>query len=270
MDSDNMTFRTRMREWGLAHCPRLYNFYSECVRKSLPDRAMVCDGPGFKIRIDSPQQSVIGRSIYRTGVWEPEMTAMARAKIQPGWHILDIGAHIGYYTLLFGSQCGPEGRVAAFEPEKGAYLHLDENIGLNGMQNIRPFRIALSNHRGHAVMKPENRGLMLQDQEADSDSTAEMIPFDEFWPQLGWSRLDLVKIDVEGAEIDILRGMEKVLEKYHPHLFVEIHPLHLKKVFHSSASEVLRLLTERHHYHLIPVDSDSLEIHDDNVTVWGA
>lgn len=265
----NLTARARLREWGLKHCPGLYNFYSECVRMTLPNRSMVRDGPGFKIRIEPPRQAVIGRSIYRTGVWEPEMTAMAREKIQPGWHILDIGAHVGYYTLLFATRCGPEGRVAAFEPEAVPFGSLNENIGLNGLENVRTFRLALSNHRGHAVMKPENHGQMLQDEEGDADSTVEMIPFDEFWPTLGWSRLDLVKIDVEGAEIDILAGMESVLEKYHPHLFVEIHPLHLKKVFHSSAGEVLRLLTEKHHYRLVPVDSDSLEIGDENVTVWG-
>lgn len=264
-----MKFRTRLRQWGLAHYPSLYNFYSECVRMTLPNRSMICDGPGFKIRIDPPRQSVIGRSIYRTGVWEPEMTAMAKEKIRPGWHILDIGAHIGYYTLLFGSQCGAEGRVAAFEPLRGAFTHLNENIALNNMENIRSFRLALSDHRGHAVMKEENRGMMLQDEESDASSTVDMIPFDEFWPSLGWDKLDLVKIDVEGAEKSILLGMEKVLERYHPHLFVEIHPLHLKRVFHSSADEVLHLLRDKHHYTLIPVDSDSLDIRDDNVTVWG-
>ena len=264
-----MKIRTRLRQWGLKHCAGLYDFYSECVRRTLPDKAMVCDGPGFKINIASPRENVIDRAIYRTGIWEPEMTSMAIGKIQPGWHILDVGAHIGYYSLLFGTQCGPEGRVAAFEPEADAYASLLENIELNERKNIRTFRLALSDHRGHAVMKTGNRGQMLSDEEGDSEETVEMIPFDEFWPSLDWSRLDLVKIDVEGAEKDILTGMGKVLERYHPHLFVEIHPLHLKKVFHSSADEVLRLLQDKYHYKLLPVDADSLEIRDDNVTVWG-
>lgn len=263
-----MKIRTRLRQWGLKHCPSLYTFYSECVRRNLPNRRMICDGPGFKIRIDAPRESVIGRSIYRTGIWEPEMTAMAQKKIQPGWHILDIGAHIGYYTLLFGAHCAPEGAVAAFEPSTEAFNSLNDNIELNQMKHISTFRLALSNHRGYAVMKSENRGLMLQDEEGTPEETTEMIPFDDFWPTLNWSRLDLVKIDVEGAEMDILVGMENVLQRFHPHLFVEIHPLYLKKIFHSSADNVLRLLTEKHHYHLVPVDSTSLEIHEDNVTVW--
>lgn len=264
-----MKFRTILRQWGLNHCPALYDFYSECVRRRLPDQAMVCDGPGFKINITSPRENVIDRAIYRTGVWEPEMTSMAIEKIQPGWHILDVGAHIGYYTLLFGKQCGPQGRVAAFEPEMDAFKALNANIELNGMENIRTFRLALSDHRGHVVMKPENRGLMLADKEGDAETTAEMIPSDEFWPTLDWPKVDLVKIDVEGAELGVLTGMENMLRKYHPHLFVEIHPLHLKKCFHSSADEVLCFLKEKHHYKLVPVDSDSLQIHDDNVTIWG-
>lgn len=263
-----MKIRTRLRQWGLEHCSGLYNFYSECVRMSLPDRSMICNGPGFKIRIDPPRRSVIGRSIYRTGIWEPEMTAMAKEKIKPGWSILDIGAHIGYYTLLFSTRCGPEGQVAAFEPIATDYARLNENIELNALKNIRTFRLALSDHRGHAVMKPENRGQMSQDEEGAPEVTVDMMPLDEFWSKLDWPKLDLVKIDVEGAEKGILLGMEKVLERYHPHLFVEIHPLHLKKVFHSSAAEVLRILQEKHHYKLVPVDSGSLDIRDENVTVW--
>lgn len=264
-----MKIKTCLRQWGLKHCPALYNFYSECVRRSLPGHAMVCDGPCFQINIPSPRESVIGRSIYRTGVWEPEMTAMAIEKIQPGWHILDVGAHIGYYTLLFGTQSGPQGMVAAFEPAMDAFKALNTNIDLNGMKNIRTFRLALSDHRGHVVMKPENRGQMSTDEDGDAETTAEMIPFDEFWPTLQWPKVDLVKIDVEGAELGVLSGMEDLLQKYHPHLFVEIHPLHLKKCFHSSAEEVLRFLEGKHHYKLVPVDSDSLQIQDDNVTVWG-
>lgn len=264
-----MNFRACLRKWGLKHCLPLYNFYSECVRRTLPDRAMICEGPGFKIHIKSPREDVIDRALYRTGIWEPEMTAMAIEKIQPGWHILDVGAHIGYYSLLFGKQCGPQGMVASFEPTLRVFNALNANIELNGIKNIRTFHLALSDRRGHVVMKQENRGMMLTDEEGDAESTTEMIPFDEFWPTLDWPKVDLVKIDVEGAELGVLTGMENMLQKYHPHLFVEIHPLHLKKCFHSSADEVLRFLTEKHHYKLVPVDSDSLQINDDNVTVWG-
>ena len=97
-----------------------------------------------------------------------------------------------------------------------------------------------------------------------------MISFDEFWPhpqlaQGGSGENRCGRCGIGGG----LADMENMLKKFHPHLFVEIHPLHLKKCFHSSADEVLRFLTEKHNYKLMPVDADSLRIQDDNVTVWG-
>ena len=97
-----------------------------------------------------------------------------------------------------------------------------------------------------------------------------MLPFDDFWPELGWKRLDLVKIDVEGTELSVLKGMKKVLEEYHPHLLLEIHPRQLKEVFKSSAEEVIRFVTEELQYRLTPVDTLKLEIpKTGNLTVWG-
>ena len=243
-----------------------------CHKELMPWKSVVCDGPGFKIRIRSPRTSSLGRTIYLWGMWEPEMTHIAQEKIQEGWRILDIGADIGYYSLLYASKCGPQGSVAAFEPDPEPWPILNDNIARHGLPNIRAYAMALSDHRGHGMMKLGGRGQMYPDQEKDGNNTntVEMIPLDEYWPQLAWNQLDLVKIDVEGAEMSILKGMKKVLEEYHPHILLEIHPRQLKEIFHSSADEVMSFLTEKYPYRLMPVDADTLEIpKNGNLTVWG-
>jgi len=96
-----------------------------------------------------------------------------------------------------------------------------------------------------------------------------MTTLDIVFPKFNWEKLDLVKMDVEGAEISILKGMDKTIKKYHPHLLIEIHPRQLKEVFNSSAEEVIDILTNKYSYKLTPVDSKTLDIPENgNITVW--
>ena len=237
----------------------------------LPRKPIMCDGPGFKICARPPYTSRIARALYLTGIWEKEMTAMAQDNIQAGWNILDVGADIGYYTMLFALKCGPQGAVASFEPDPEPWPILLDNINMAKSSNITPYNIALSDHSGHGMMRKGGRGQMFPDREGEGNdtSTVELIPFDELWPKLKWKHLDLVKIDTEGAEMSILKGMEKTIKEYHPHLLIEVHPKQLKEVFNSSAEEVMNLITKTYQYKLTPVDRETLDIPSKgNITVW--
>ena len=241
------------------------------IKPFLPKKSVICNGPGFKIRVRPPRISIIGRSIYLKGFWEREMTDVVKDKVKKGWHILDVGADIGYYSLLFSSKCGPSGAVAAFEPDPEPWPYLNENIKMFKYSNIYPFNFALSNHSGVGMMKSGGKGQLFPDKEGTEEKTftVKMFPLDDFWKELSWKKLDLVKIDVEGAELSVLMGMEKVIKKYHPHLLIEIHPRQLKEVFNSSAEEVIDFLTKKYSYKLSPVDTDKVEIpKDGNITVW--
>lgn len=256
-------------QWGWKHFPSLRKYMAH--RRLLPWKSVICDGPGFRLRIRPPRTSVIGSSVYLSGIWEPEMTAAVQQNVQNGWHVLDVGADIGYYSLLFASRCGPQGAVAAFEPDPEPWPILLENIAMFDYPIIRPFPLALSDHRGHGMMKRAGRGQMFPDREKEGTdtSTVEMLPLGDVWPRLAWDRLDLVKIDVEGAEMSVLRGMEKILEEYRPQLVIEIHPYQLREVFHSSAEEVISFLTEKYPYRLTPIAAETLDIpQKGNLTVW--
>ena len=124
----------------------------------LPKEAVICDGLGYRIKVRPPRTSVIGRSIYLHGILEKEVTNIAQEKIKKGWNILDIGADVGYYSLLFASKCGPKGKVAAFEPDPEAIPYLNDNISMFEYSNIDMYDFALFNHVGHGMMKQGGRG----------------------------------------------------------------------------------------------------------------
>ena len=239
--------------------------------KLLPHKSIICNGPGFKIRVRPPINSIIGKSIYLSGFWEKDMTSVVLQKVKEDWNILDVGADIGYYSLLFSLKCGPNGKVASFEPDKEPWPILKYNIDMSTFSNIYPYNIALSDHSGYGMMKKNGKGQLYPDKKGKekNTSTVKMIPLDEFWPKLSWDHLDLVKIDVEGAELSVLLGMENILKKYHPNLLIEIHTNQLREIFNTSAEEVIKLLTEKYQYKLTPVDKPTLEIpKEGNFTVW--
>ena len=268
-----------MRNREYVHCPRFKQMLLRMpiIKKIAlhfnlaPCKPLICKGPGFDICVRPPKNSHVGRDLYFYGIWEKEMTSIVKSKVQNGWNILDIGADVGYYSLLFASKCGEQGAVAAFDPDPEPWPILNYNIKMFPLSNISAFHLALSDHDGHGMMKVGGRGQLFPDQEGKEDdtSTVEMTTLDKFWPKLNWDHLDLVKIDTEGAEMSILLGMENIIKKYHPHLLIEVHPLKLKKIFNSSAEKLFEYITEEFPYKLTPVDSKTLDIPSKgNITVW--
>lgn len=141
--------------------------------------------------------------------------------IEKGSVFVDVGSNIGFYALLL---CDKADLVLAFEPCRKTFLTLTDNILLNGISNILPYRLALSDvngkgllnitdHSGHnSLRKVEDRVLRKEE--------IFLRRFDDL--NLSLKRVDLVKIDVEGAELDVLKGMTNAIRKYCPKLIVEI------------------------------------------------
>ena len=80
--------------------------------------------------------SMVGEAIRRSGCWEPTETALMQTLVAPGDIAADIGAHVGYFTVLLSKCVGPTGRVVAFEPETGNFEFLKANCILNGCTNV--------------------------------------------------------------------------------------------------------------------------------------
>jgi FkbM family methyltransferase len=146
------------------------------------------------------------------GYWEMWVTeAMARV-IKPGMVVADIGANLGYYTLLMGELVGSTGWVHAFEPNPPIAEHLRRNVGMNSAhRRTTVHQIALADRNGEAEMfvpvgQPKNATIMTG---ARADTIA--VPLRRLDSFENLDRLDAIKIDVEGAEEAVWRGMEGIL-----------------------------------------------------------
>jgi len=163
--------------------------------------------------------------------------------LSEGMNIIDIGAYIGTYTVLAAEKVGNTGKVIAIEPEPKNYKQLIENINLNGFKNVIPKNIALTDHEGleKLYLSFSSGGYSLVFQE-DKNSYIE-VPvktLDRLLGELNLKKVDIIKIDAEGAEIPILKGAEETLEA-NPNVKIFVASYH----YPSEVKEVCKFLNER-------------------------
>lgn len=164
------------------------------------------------------------------GVFEKHETALFRSVLKPGTVVLDVGANIGYYTLIASHHIGPSGKVFTFEPEPNNYTLLQKNIKKNKVKNVLAFQLGLSDKKysGALYLSDDNQGNhSLSQKSAGGDTAIEisLITADEVLTDAGISKVDVVKMDIEGAEPMALKGMEAVLFRSSPCvLFCEFYP----------------------------------------------
>jgi FkbM family methyltransferase len=171
---------------------------------------------------------------YLTGDAEPEVQSALAELIEPGQTVYDVGANIGFFTILCSRLVGPQGKVYAFEPIPENVVTLRHNIALNKLTNVVVIEQALSASTGTAEMfvspwsafhslnvdgasKRENHG------PDGGQIMVETVTLDEFVQGDGVSAPDLIKLDVEGAELLVVEGMRETLRTVQPLLLVEVH-----------------------------------------------
>ncbi|MFN8484082.1 MAG: FkbM family methyltransferase [Anaerolineae bacterium] len=162
------------------------------------------------------------------GDYELPVTRAITEIVEPGWLVADIGAQIGYMTLLMASRVGPAGCVLAFEPMPANFAVLEENIRLNGYTTVRAERLAVADWSGTTLLRRlDDRALsatasiVAADGGADGIAVA-TVSLDEYLASQP-DALRFAKIDVEGAEDLVLAGMAGILARSRPILLVEIH-----------------------------------------------
>jgi FkbM family methyltransferase len=147
------------------------------------------------------------------GTYERDTVAVCRHLIRPGAVVVDIGAHVGYFTLLFSSLVGPRGRVLAFEPDPQNVEILRRNVARRGAGNVEVVGQAVSDFDGRAKLyrTPLSMGHSLHSVKQNLDQViVDVGTLDGVLERRGIETLRFVKIDVEGAEPDVLRGMRRL------------------------------------------------------------
>ena len=160
--------------------------------------------------------------------WNPEEYEAFRKVVRPGSTVLDVGANVGAYTLLFAQWAGPAGRVIAFEPAPASVAGLRRQLKLNGLENrVEVVQAAVAGTVGAASFDCDGasgaNALATSPGDARSVITVSTTTIDAFCGERG-IRPDVIKIDVEGAELDVLRGARRTLDAPSIDVFVEFHP----------------------------------------------
>ncbi len=168
------------------------------------------------------------RNAYLVNEHEPEIVGFFSGLCQPGMRVLDIGAHIGYFTLLSSVKVGAEGRVLTFEPNPVNYRKITTMVGLNSLKNVTVLPNAASDCECTVSFAVESTGQMghitESQQGGEQTVTVQAVRVDDAVQRSGLDRVDLIKLDVEGAEPKALAGMEGILRRWGPTVVCEWHP----------------------------------------------
>lgn len=174
--------------------------------------------------------------LFLFNTFEPTTEKIFKKFIKKGDVAIDIGANIGYLSLLMAECVGEKGSVYSLEPVSDNFQSLNRNIHLNKFKNIKTFKLAFSdsnsiikifksldNNQGSHSMIFDSKRLNPEYEEVES------LTLDSFVKMQKLMSINFIKIDVEGAEFEVIKGMDETISKYRPIIFMEINAPILQK-----------------------------------------
>jgi FkbM family methyltransferase len=166
------------------------------------------------------------------GYWEYWLTLHFARIVEPGDTVIDIGANLGYYTILAADLAGPTGTVVAVEPNPQVFSYLLKSIAVNGYGGcVKPVNYALAGESDVRSLpffvpagEPKNGRFLI-----DGETTAQLAHFGQVFDvnvgslaEFDFEKVDLIKIDVEGAELKVLKSLRPIIEKFSPKIVCEV------------------------------------------------
>lgn len=251
------------RGWGLQRIPLLSRVYDALASKVIPQGVTVAkvDGQEMYVKADN---SHIAKSLIIMGAWEPEETEVFLSLLQPHMTFLDVGAHVGYYTLLAAKRVA---QVYAFEPDPESLALLLRSVQANGHTNVGCFQKAVADKVGRARFHIDSEawGNSLSPKNVNHPVRlldVETVSLDHLYASgaLG-EHIHLVKIDVQGAEEAVLRGAATILATCRPIVLMEVEPKRLRNMG-TDPYRLLERLGRDHSYDIRAIEGaqpDSVE-----------
>ncbi len=207
--------------------------------------------PGFdgalELFVHDDRDQHVSKRIVEEGIWEPYETQLVLQILQAGDCMVDVGANLGYYSVIAASLVGAEGKVFSFEPEPGNFHLLEKNREHNRAGNVECFCAALSDYEGQGSihLNPDNLG---DHQVYDAGEDRLVVGIDlrrgDDIILSATDRVDFIKIDTQGAEFHVLSGLKEVIKRsgHNLHMIVEFWPAGLRRAG-ASGQQLLDLLT---------------------------
>lgn len=172
---------------------------------------------------------------YILGRYEPHIVQVLAKHLEPGMVCFDVGAHIGYLSLTMSQLVGPNGKVVSFEASPTNYRALQANIQSNQIQNMQAIHKAVSNQPEMVRFATFDYSLVghiaTDDTPADGKiEEVEAVSIDDCIFNQGFRAPDLIKIDVEGAEVKVFNGMLETLRYYRPIVLAEVRDAYMEEL----------------------------------------
>lgn len=204
---------------GIAKNRYLYSLYQSLLSHLKP---RIVTTEGSKMILD-PQDSLL-LSIYPN--FEPGETEIVKKFVKKGMTVVDAGANIGYFTLLMARLVGRSGKVHAFEPGRENVELLKKNIALNSRENVIVNDMALSDKAGElnfyiSASNPQDHRIIKDLREKRKSYKVKSITLNDYFKN---SKVDFIKMDIQGAELLALEGAMKIIARCKPLLIIEYWP----------------------------------------------
>jgi len=211
------------------------------------NKGIKCNISDFQLRLPTRYYK------YFSDNYEENNIAFLKNYIVKGMCVVDIGAHIGLYSVLLGQLVEKNGKVYSFEPTPSTYSVLSKTIKINSLQKtVSIFKMAISDRSGVTTFFVDQNkasvsntlvksiGLKAQKNELE----VKLISLDEFQKLEKTSRIDFIKIDAEGAELSVLKGADNVISRFQPLILLGLHPDHIVE-FGDSLIEIWNFISIR-------------------------
>jgi FkbM family methyltransferase len=214
--------------------------YTRLFRLLKPQEISLEEVDGHKMYLDLRDPTCRRMAMFD---FEPTTSRTIKEILKPGMTFFDIGAHVGYFTLQ-GARCvGRRGKVYAFEPEDKNFELLEKNAKANGYTNVIASKAAVSNKNGYATMFLSKDSALHSLKFGSGDKVeVRTSTLDSFCKKNKIKKIDLIKLDVEGGEMDALEGMKNAAKDKRLKMIIEYIPENFSSVG-SSKTKFLRRLS---------------------------
>jgi len=223
---------------------------------------------GFQMKLNLADE--VDAEVYLFGEFDPTTTIVAKSITRPGDCVIDAGANVGYFSLLFASMIGADGLVTAFEPSPTTYKRLATNLELNPKCRTISVQSALGEHIGQATLIQQFRErsgdaiTVWSDMELGKSSIKEVFAehvvavdtIDDYCQRNDLAPT-IIKVDVEGADLPLLRGSEQILRTSQPILILELNEAAVQK-FGYQLNDMTSWLRETCGYKLFNIGNKQL------------
>jgi FkbM family methyltransferase len=261
-----------IRNWNLPGKERLSHLLnpSEQLKQTIKDGIVWLNNED--IAIYTTADNYIEWTILSAGTYENEINKLIRISLKPGDNCLDVGANIGLQSIRMSQCVGSMGKVYAFEPLNHLQEKLKKNIGLNRADNVTVFPIALSDMETETEFsideKAWNQGTFNLNNGPGLHNQSVSVKIADNIPEvMELPHISLIKIDVEGFEFQVLRGLKNILQQHRPRIIFEYDSNYWLKNGHDI--KACYQFLESFHYKIYQISSVGCELVNDVSHILG-